>query len=307
MMKTYFPEGLGNVGEKSRIYFESENRLHEAERKNILLESRALLCDREHNLHVDLGCMEGILPREECAVGIREGTVRDIAILARVNKPVCYYITGFGTDKVGKVHAVLSRRKVQENAKKFYIDKLKCGDVLDAVVTRLESFGAFCDIGAGICALLPIDGISVSRIPHPNARFKPGQSIRAVVRNIDADGRITLSHKELLGTWEENAAAFCAGETVPGVIRSVEKYGIFVELTPNLAGLAEYTSGVQEGESACVYIKSMHPDKMKIKLILVDHFAAEAPNFTYHYPEVSHIDRWVYSPDGCEKTVESVF
>ena len=62
--------------------------------------------------------------------------------------------------------------------------------------------------------------------------------IKAVIKSVE-NGRISLSHKELLGTWEENAERFCAGETVSGIIRSVENYGAFVELTPNLAGLAE--------------------------------------------------------------------
>ena len=57
-------------------------------------------------------------------------------------------------------------------------------------------------------------------------------NIRAVVKSIE-NGRITLSHKELLGTWEENVALFSAGETVAGIVRSVEPYGIFVELSPN--------------------------------------------------------------------------
>ncbi|MGL0910084.1 hypothetical protein ACSTB0_13670, partial [Faecalibacterium wellingii] len=42
----------------------------------------------------------------------------------------------------------------------------------------------------------------------------------------------------LLGTWEENAAGFTVGETVVGIVRSVEEYGTFIEIAPNLAGLA---------------------------------------------------------------------
>ena len=86
---------------------------------------------------------------------------------------------------------------------------------------------------------MPIDSISVSRIPHPSERFRTGEDIRALVKGIDENGRITLTHKELLGTWEQNAAQFKAGETVPGVIRSVEKYGVFVEL------YAEISRGLQ--------------------------------------------------------------
>ncbi len=307
-MKTLFPpEDFGALFAKSQSYFTSEAHLREAKAKHILLESRALLGDREHNLHVDLGVMEGIIPREECAIGIKEGEVRDIAILSRVNKPVCFYIVDFKTAKDGKTYAVLSRKAVQEDCRRQYISTLSAGDVIDAAVTRLESFGAFCDVGAGIPALLPIDSICVSRIPHPKVRFVPGQNIKAIVKSIAADGKITLSHKELLGTWEENVAHFAAGETVPGIVRSIEKYGIFIELAPNLAGLAEYTAGVQEGESASVYIKSICPEKMKIKLILVDHFSeAQAPN-AYTYPDISHLDSWQYSPKSSEKQISSVF
>ena len=95
------------------------------------------------------------------------------------------------------------------------------GDIIDAKITHLESFGAFCDIGCGNIALLPIDTISVSRISHPKDRFYVDENIRAVIKSIAPDGRITLSHKELLGTWEENACQFSAGQTVTGVIRKL--------------------------------------------------------------------------------------
>ena len=305
-MNTFVPEGVGFLTPENQKYTASVHALKEAFRTGRILEAKAVRCDREYNLYVQFPGVSGVIPREECALGICEGTVRDIAILSRVNKPVCFVVTAF-CEKGGKEFAVLSRRKVQEQCMAQYISKLVPGDVIDAVVTRMEPFGAFCDIGAGISALLPIDAISVSRIPHPNVRFYTGQKIRVVVKGIDELGRITLSHKELLGTWAENAAKFSAGETVPGIVRSIEKYGIFVELAPNLAGLAEYVPGVCPGDAASVYIKSIHPDRMKIKLILVDHFAADAPDFHYRYPAVSHIDRWLYSSPESEKVIESVF
>lgn len=180
--------------------------------------------------------------------------------------------------------------------------------MITARVTHLESFGCFVDIGCGITSLIPIDSISVSRISHPKDRFRNGQDILAVVKSIDANGRITLSHKELLGTWEENAALFCPGETVAGVIRSVEKYGVFVELTPNLAGLAEPREEVTPGQHASVYIKNLLPDKMKVKLIIVDAFdAAYTPPKPEYYIKQGHIKRWRYSPESCSKVIETVF
>ena len=281
--------------------------LSEAMERRRILEARAVMCDSEHNLIVDLGGIRGIIPRQEGAVGIREGNVRDIALISRVNKPVCFTVTRL-VQQAGEPMALLSRRAAQERCEADYLERLRPGDVIPARVTHLESFGAFCDIGCGVVALMPIDAISVSRIAHPRDRFRPGDDIYAVVRGIDETGRITLSHRELLGTWEENASLFCQGQTVSGVVRTVEDYGVFVELTPNLAGLAELKEGARPGQQAGVYIKSILPEKMKIKLILIDTFEAEyrpAPP-RYFITEV-HLDRWRYSPEGCTKQIETLF
>lgn len=307
-MKIFKPEGQLITTEENRRYLSSPFSLREAYYSEAFLEGRVTRCDSEHNLHIDLGCMKGIIPRNEGALGIEDGSVRDIALISRVNKPVVFVITGFVTEENGETVAMLSRRRVQQECVESYISALRAGDIIPATVSHIEGFGVFCDIGAGLSALMPIDSISISRIPHPSARFNAGQSIKAVVKSIDSAGRITLSHKELLGTWEQNAALFSVGETVPGIVRSVEKYGIFVELTPNLAGLAEFSEGIEPGCHAGVYIKSIIPSKMKIKLIIVDSFAADYPAEPLKYfLESGRIDHWLYSPPENEKIIESVF
>lgn len=307
-MKNYKPEGRIISTEENKKYLSGACTLRDAFHSKAILEARVMRCDAEHNLHVDLGCMKGIIPRNEGAMGIEDGSVRDIALISRVNKPVAFVITGFEADENGETYALLSRRRVQEDCVREYVSQLSAGDVIPATVSHMEGFGVFCDIGCGISALMPIDSISVSRIPHPSARFTAGNRIFAAVKSIDESGRITLSHKELLGTWEQNAENLSVGETVPGIVRSVEKYGIFVELAPNLAGLAEFSDGVEPGSHASVYIKSIIPSKMKVKLIIVDSFDADYPSQPMKYfIDNGHIDRWVYSPEDSDKQIETVF
>lgn len=272
-----------------------------------IIESRVLLCDSEHNLHVDLGIIRGIIPREEGAVGIDDGSTRDIALISKVNKPVCFIILGFQRDDYGNVSAILSRKAVQLGCKKSFIDNLKEGDIIDARVTHLEKFGAFIDIGAGINALIPIDMLSVSRINHPRERLYEGESIRVVLRKREPQ-KLTFSLKELLGTWSENAMLFEAGETVTGTVRSIETYGVFVELMPNLAGLAEPCDYLFEGQRVAVYIKSVLPDKMKIKLVIVEAFeeAKMAEELTYFVKD-DHIERFDYSTPNAPKVITTVF
>lgn len=306
-MEKYLPEGAVFNSRETEKIFASESLLKEACEKRLYLEARALMCDNAHNLHFKLGNIKGFMPHDECAEGVKDASVKDIAIISRVNKPTGFYITEVDLSSENPV-AVLSRTEAQADCRKNYVSALRTGDIIDAKITHIEPFGAFCDIGRGITALLPINSVSVSRIPNPHSRFFIGQNIKAVVRSIDENGRITLSHRELLGTWEENAGAFHSGETVTGIVRSVEPYGVFVELSPNLAGLAEYAEGVEVGQSASVFIKSINPEKMKIKLIIVgtDSFACENRNYKY-FIDSGHIDFWRYSPCKCTKLVETVF
>ncbi len=303
----FLPEGwlLGTAENAVRI--RTMGAVKETIAAGDIVEGRATVCDSGHNLYVEFGPWRGFIPREEGAIGISDGTVKDIAILSRVGKPVCFKILGLTTDPDGRLLFSLSRKAAQLACREHYINQLKLGDVIPAEVTHLEPFGCFVDIGCGISSLIPIDSISVSRISHPSDRFQVGQNIRAVIKALEG-GRVFLTHKELLGTWEENARLFHRDETVTGIVRSVEHYGIFVELTPNLAGLAEPKEGVQVGQTASVYIKSLIPEKMKIKLTVVDSFFSELPDQSMQYYEDSgHIDRWRYSPACCPRLVETVF
>ena len=307
MTTLFAPEGQRLHAEENRRAQRSPAALREACGTGQILEARAILCDSEHNLHVDLPCMAGVIPREEGALSLGDGGVRDIALISRVSKPVCFTVTGFRTLPGGEKQAILSRRDAQRRCREQYLQKLRPGDILPARVTRLEPFGAFCDIGCGIAALLPIANISVSRIPHPSERFSVGTDLFCAVSSFDGD-RLCLTQKELLGTWEQNAALFYQGETVAGIVRSVEEYGIFVELTPNLAGLAEPHPGVRPGMQAGVYIKSILPDRMKIKLVLIDaQDAACSPPPLRYFQTEGHISRFLYSPACCARRIETVF
>ena len=160
-MTKFMPEGSLISTKENLSIMTSKAFLKEAFYSRKIIEARAVMCDREHNLHVDLGVMKGIIPREEGAIGISDGTVRDIAVISRVNKPVAFRITDFTQDESGHTVAILSRKQVQEDCIKEYISHLVPGDVINAKVTHMESFGVFADIGAGVSALLPIDSISV--------------------------------------------------------------------------------------------------------------------------------------------------
>lgn len=317
MIELFKPEGSLLHTAENRDHLASPTGLERAMNAELILEGVATLCDSDLRLHVDLPCAKGIIEPEE-ALYCREGDARkDIAIITRVGKPVAFCVLALEWQN-GELIAHLSRRMAQKKCTERYLSTLRPGDLIPAKVTHMESFGAFLDIGCGISSLLSVDCISVSRIAHPKDRLKCGDPLTVVVKSADAEsGRIYVTLKELLGTWEENARDFRTGETVSGIVRSVESYGVFVELAPNLAGLAELREGSAPelqgmiGKRVAVYIKSIVPERMKIKLILVDSCATDAPPKKLKYyvdtNQTKHLSRWIYSPENGKKVVETVF
>ena len=306
MKNTYKPEGMKFMSAENREYLYSSVSLEKAMISGRILEAPATMCDSDMALTVDLGVMDGIMEKDESALS--DGEIKDIAVITRVGKPVCFKILSI-ENRRGAPTAFLSRREAPRECMENYISTLIPGDIIDAKVTHLEPFGAFVDIGCGIISLMSIDSISVSRISHPKDRFRTGMFIKAVVKSNDGEtGRLYVSHKELLGTWKENVAEFSIGQTVAGTVRSIEPYGIFVELTPNLAGLAEYRDDISVGDVAAVYIKNIIPEKMKVKLVIVDSQSDEIPVRQMDYYETgAHICEWQYSPDECPKVIKTVF
>ena len=311
-MNKYMPEGMLISTARNYELTASLEGLETAREKGLILEGTVILCDHNLNLHLDLGPkIRAVIPKDEVQYARDGEDVKDIAILTRVGKSVCFKVKGFERSAGGDTVAILSRRAAQIECMHNFISGLIPGDIIPTKITHLENFGAFVDIGCGITSLLSIDSISVSRIAHPSARLSVGDMIHTVVKSIDSKGRIYVSERELLGSWNENASLFNEGQTVKGIIRSVESYGVFIELRPNLAGLAEYRNDVYPGQVAAVYIKSIIPEKMKIKLIIIDsqdaHEYPEELEYFIDTDSVTHIDYWQYSPPNCKKVIETVF
>lgn len=291
------PEGL----RPPTVYTLSD--LKAAAESGDILEGTVQRCDTSHTLHFSLNGIAAQMPRQEVTAPWISGASRDIAVLSRVGKQTCFIVSAVRANGKGAPIALLSRRLAQEKAMDFFLEHLEPGMVLTCRVTRLEPFGAFVDIGCGIVAMLPIEHISVSRISHPKERFREGQKILAAVWAIDRQQRrITMTHRELLGTWMENASRFAPGETVRGIVRSVKEYGSFIELAPNLSGLADMKEGLLPGNGVSVFIKSIRPERMKVKLQVIEKLPpADGPEPLQYQITDGKLDRWVYSPPNYEK------
>ena len=156
-------------------------------------------------------------------------------------------------------------------SKTLPINEITKGSKVSGFVKNIQPYGAFIHTDNGLEGLLYIEDISVARIKTPFERFKIGQRIDVLIKDVDLKkNKIYFSYKELLGTWEDNVKEFKEKTVVQGIVRETEKNkrGIFIELKPNLVGMAEYKEGMEYGQKVDVYIKKIVEDKKKIKLII---------------------------------------
>lgn len=292
-MQPYSPEGLQATPP-------SIEALHRGEASQEIFRAICTKCDEFHNLYVDLGPIKGIIPREEAVPGIAEGMQKEYAILSRVGKPICFQVLGF--DPSGT--AILSRKAAILDARSYYLNTLQNGDILQAQVVSTAQFGVFCDIGCGYTALMPIQRCCISRLRNTAQIYQAGQTIFAAVLDVqEQTGRVVLSGRELLGTWEENAQQYRQGQTVPGIVRSIMPYGIFVELQPNLSGLAECVPDICVGDAVSVYLRAILPEKHKIKMNILEKLANPLPRQEPVFWITSgHIDYWSYYPGSSTVT-----
>jgi len=262
----FIPEGWENTPKVTteEIEYALEN--------NTIMQGLVTKCDSNYNLYVNLGeNFTGIIPRDQIeAISIDEtGFPKPNICAGKVNKIVQFKVKNI--DNTRNL-AILSRKAVGVEAIEWLKKELKEGEKVRGIVRNIRPYGAFVEIGGGIVGLLHIEDISVARIKSPEERFKVGQKINVMIKYIDRKNeRVILSYKELLGTWEENIENYKEGMEVYGTIRETDKYknGIFVELMPNLVGMADYKEGLEYGDKAKVYIKKIIPEKHKIKLTII--------------------------------------
>ena len=266
-MKTFkfMPEGWNN--EISRLDTENIDYYRE---NGTILQGLVRKCDDKYNLHVEFeNGLTGIIPRQEVeGVNLEEnGLPKTNLCTGKVHKFVQFKIKD-----VEENTAILSRKEVQQEALDWVKNDLQVGQKVSGIVKNIKPYGAFIEIGGGIVGMAHIEDLSIARIKTPYERLRIGQKVEVVVKSINKEnGKVILSYKETLGTWEENAEKFMQGMKAKGIVRETEKNknGIFIELTPNLVGMAEYKEGLEYGQSVDVYIKKIDAERKQVKLLII--------------------------------------
>ena len=273
-----------------------------------VLQSTALAYDTERRLRFELGGVRGIMAFADCVDAAPGEAVKDIAVLTRVGRPTCFVIMGTEFDDNGEEYYILSRAEAQRRCRTQYLDNLEAGSVIPCTVTHIESFGAFCDIGCGIAALLPIDCLSVSRIASPLTGFRWASSCCAPSRTgiagpYCADAAGAAWHLE-----RERRLLCCRGRPWWALCAAWRITACSLRSHPIWPGWPRQIPPLRPGQAVSVYIKNILPDKMKIKLVVVNKSLGQPLRFEPHYFVTrGRLKRWIYSTPQSRKQIETVF
>ncbi len=182
---------------------------------------------------------------------------------------------------------VLSHRKVQESERASAITesigKLHTDMICRGKVSRIESFGAFVDLGNGLEGLLHVSNISRKRVENPNDLLSEGQEVEVKILNIQEGGkRIGLGMKQLEpDPWDNVPSRYPVDAQISGTITRLMDFGAFVELEPGLEGLLHVSQlgservrrpgdVVKVGEEVTVRVQQIDPSARRISLTRLD-------------------------------------
>ncbi|MDG1837269.1 MAG: S1 RNA-binding domain-containing protein [Phycisphaerales bacterium] len=179
---------------------------------------------------------------------------------------------------------VLSRKSIMHAERKEQRDTLmatlQTGQSFDGVITSVQQYGVFVDIG-GVDGLVHVSDMSWDRIKSPSDVAKEGQAVRVQVLKIDLDKdppRIGLGMKQLVSDpFTAAAGDLKEGAIVSGTVTRLAEFGAFVKIAEGIEGLVHISEMahkrisrpnqvVREGEVIDVKILKIDPDTKRIGL-----------------------------------------
>ena len=238
-------------------------------------------------LAVDLGGARGFCPLSQ----IEAGFCADPSIY--VGRTLEFIVTAV---EDARASAVLSRRQLLRRAEEERLRKLlaslKPGDELDGTVARLESFGAFVDLG-GLDGLVHVSEIRHERLGHPRDALTHGEKVRVRVLRIETgkDGRPRLALSIKAATpdpWAGIETRFVPGTRVHGVVARLADFGAFVTLAPGIDALVHVSEAaprqvrhvrevLSPGQPVEAVVLAVDPVKKRISLSIREALSALTP------------------------------
>lgn len=190
---------------------------------------------------------------------------------------------------------IVSEKAAWEDKQRETLAQYKIGDTISGTITGLVDFGAFVELPKNLEGLIHISEIAWQRLDHPRDVLSVGQTISAQIIAIEGS-RISLSLKRLMpDPWAHVHERYHLGQTVKGKILKINPFGFFVELDPEIHGLAHVselaptpvdpTTLAKPGDTIDFKIISIEPAEHRLGLSLKA--LGASPDATEALPEAT--------------------
>ena len=147
---------------------------------------------------VDIGGVDGMVHVSE----LSWNRIKTPADVVKVGDEIDVYVISFDPEK----HKISLGYKTDEmNPWNQFMSKYSVGDVVEAKIVKLMTFGAFAEILPGVDGLIHISQISDRRIGKPEDVLSEGQVVQVKITDIAENKRISLSIRALLEQDPEDA------------------------------------------------------------------------------------------------------
>jgi small subunit ribosomal protein S1 len=164
---------------------------------------------------------------------------------------------------------IVSEKAAWEEAQKEVISKYKVGDTVAGKITAVTDFGAFIEFDNNMEGLIHISEIAWQRIDDPRDFLKVGDQVKAAIINIDG-AKIFLSIKKLIDDpWKNIEKKYQIGKVVKGKVIKANPFGLFVELDPEIHGLA-HVSELSDKPNVDVKEIAKPGDTVEFKIISIE-------------------------------------
>lgn len=141
---------------------------------------------------VDIGGVDGMVHVSE----LSWNRIKTPADVVKVGDEIDVYVISFDPEK----HKIsLGYKTAEMNPWNQFMTNYQIGDVVDAKIVKLMTFGAFAEILPGVDGLIHISQIADRRIGKPEDVLSEGQDVKVKITDVDAENkRISLSIRALL-------------------------------------------------------------------------------------------------------------
>lgn len=172
---------------------------------------------------------------------------------------------------------IVSEKAAWEEQQHGVLSKYSIGDVIEGTVTAVTDFGAFVEFGEKLEGLVHISELAWQRIDDPKEVVAVGQAVKAKIINLQGS-KIFLSMKSLIADpWKQVGERYAVGQVVKGKVLKINPFGLFVELDPEIHGLAhiselsdkpveDVNTIAKPGEVRDFVIVSMEPEQHRLGL-----------------------------------------